>query len=233
MSKAEATKRTDAIGGIDYKHPSMVTVSFNRQQWSGGISLFGSSVKSSSIISLKIAKAEINRGLSTDWVHGDTTPIIEVLLSPAQFAELITTMNIGTGIPATLHYLDGELYEPPEMPTKAEQFRGEVEEAVEKTLSSLKEAQARVNDILKDDKPVGKKGKLELQELMGNLNRLANSTLPFIGNQFAKQMNKTVAEAKAEIDSFVTHVALETGIKAIRDSAPQMIGFEEDHADGN
>ena len=228
MSKAEATKRDDPIGGIDYKHPAMVTVQLSRQTITPGVTLFGSSVKNSSMVSLKVLHAEMNRSLSRDWVHGDIRPIIEVLLSPMQFAELITSMNIGSGVPGTLHYHNGELYDYPELPTKSEQFREEIQEAVSNTLRSLKEAQAKINKILEDDKPVGKKGKVELKELLGNLNRLANSTLPFIGEQFAKQINKTVAEAKAEVDAFVSHVALETGINTIRENAPQMIGFDKD-----
>lgn len=225
MSKAEATKRDDPIGGIDYKHPAMVTVSFTRQNWPG-VSLFGSSVKNHTVIALKITPCYMNRSLSRDSTLGSIQPIAEVLLSPMQFAELLTSMNVGSGVPGTLHYLNGEIYEPPEMPTKSEQFRNEISEVVNETLSALKSAQDKINSILEDDKPIGKKGKVELRGLLSRLERLAKSTLPFIGEQFSKQMSKTVVEAKAEVDAFVTHAIQETGLKAIRGGAPEMIGFD-------
>jgi hypothetical protein len=229
MSKA--TESVGHMGGRRYSHPAMVTVQFNRiEHGFGGVSLFGSSVKHRSSVILRISKADVERDLSTDWVHGGIDPIIEVELAPAQFSELLVSMNVGTGVPATLRYHNGESFDSPELPTKAEEFRSEIESALTKAMDGIRSAQTEVNGLLNDDKPIGKKGKLELQEMLRRLNGLAEGTIPFIMEQFSKQMSKTVVEAKAEVDAFVTHAIQQTGLKALREAAPniEIEGPEED-----
>ena len=130
--------------GTIYSDPSMVMVGFSRPTHAvgaDGVSLFGSSIKNSSVVSLTIYPAYIDRHLSQDWHHAKTQPIIEVLLSPLQFAELLTTLNIGFGVPATLVQHEGKHYELPKIPSKAEQFRDEVADDFRKIVNSLVEAQ--------------------------------------------------------------------------------------------
>ena len=230
MSKVNVNKREESLGGDRhnvYEHPAMVSVQFSRIQVGGeGMNLFGSTVKSRTVISLKISKAEVARHLSTDWFHGDIHPMVEVLLSPAQFSELLTTMNYGSGVPGTLSKYDGKDYETPVMPSKSEEFKEEVSAYAREAMSDLSDAQKMVNDMLESGKPIGAKGKKDLKDLLVRLDRFAKSTLPFVATQFTKHMNKVVTDSKAEVDSFVTHIVNETGLKSIKDNAPVMIDYE-------
>lgn len=214
--KLEAIQRKD---GIEYRHPAMVTVQFSRVRV-GGISLFGSEVEHHTVIALRVSQADVKRELSQDWIHGDIRPIIEVFLSPTQFSDLLTTMNVGTGVPGTLRYHDGEHFSSPEMPSKGQQFRAETLSALTDTMSQLRKAHSALSDALCDDKPMGKKAKAELASMVASVERLVSDKLPFIMNQFSRQMARVVVEAKGEVDAFVNHAITSAGLEAIRSAAP-------------
>ena len=48
------------------------------------------------------------------------------------------------------------------------------------------------------------------------------SNIPYLAEQFAKQMDKTVTEAKAEIEAYVTQTIRRTGLEALEDMHPQI-----------
>lgn len=224
MSEVEKKK----IGnGIEYEHPSMVTVGFHRQQ-GGNYSLFGSSIRHNHTIALTISSASVERNLSSDWIHQtNPLPLIEVIMSPNQFAELITTLNVGEGVPGTLRSFNGEHYDCPELPTKEEQFSQEIQERIALSLASVQVVQKEIQDSLKDDKPMGKKKQEELLHKVESFERLIKSYLPFISKQFSEQMEKTVVEAKGEVDAFVSHTIVSTGLKALAENRPQLEGPKE------
>jgi hypothetical protein len=204
-------------GGFTYSDPTMVQVGFSRQTYGGkGVTLFGSSVKNSSVISLTISQSEVNRHLSQDWYHAKPRPIIEVLLTPLQFSELLTTMNVGFGVPGTLVKHGDQNFEVPEYPSKAEQFKEEVSVDLKEVIEQINEAGQIIEGLLDDTKPIGKSVRKQLKDLVDSYRRLIEGHFPFVINQFSKQMAKTVAEAKAEVDAFVEDTVVKTGIEALK-----------------
>jgi hypothetical protein len=221
--KITMESKKSTTGGIEYSDPAMVTVSFSRQTVGGrGTSLFGCSVKNHSVISLKVHPATVDRNLSQDWVHEQMIPIVEVLLSPNQFAELLTTMNSCPGTPGTLVLYNGERYETPEFPSKSEQFKNEAKANIEKAMKGLGETEDAITAMLDDPKPIGKAVRKQLRDMVRVYRRLLEDHVPFLMDQFARQMNKTVSEAKAEVDAFVTDMAIRTGLESLKKSAPQI-----------
>jgi hypothetical protein len=211
--------------GTTYRDPAMVTVKFDRINAGGlkGHVLFGSSVACDQLISLKISQAEIARKLSEDWVHGEINTIIEVWLTPSQFAELITSMNYGSGAPGTLRWLRGEgEFDLPELPSKSEQFKEEIDEDIKKFRHNIIQASKKAKDMLDDPKPPTKALRQELKSMIDGIESFANSQLPFVMDQFNRQMAKTVSECKAEVDAFVTNVVQKTGLDALKNSVPQI-----------
>src|SRR6185312_8767541 len=85
------------------EHESYGVVGFNRVTGNPG-SLFGSSINHSNFIRLRISRAAREWHLSTYW-YRDREQLIELDLSAAQFADLITSMNVGVGVPCTLRYV--------------------------------------------------------------------------------------------------------------------------------
>jgi len=92
--KVDPVIKERELGGTSESHPSYGMVSFNRQQQTPPANLFGSSIKHQTLISLTIRRGTKERDLSRDWYFGGEE-LIEVLLSPNQFAEAITHMNMG------------------------------------------------------------------------------------------------------------------------------------------
>lgn len=209
---------TKTRNGIEYKHPSMVLIGVSRCNHGGkGASLFGSSIEHDTTICLTIKQASVERNLSNDWFHSTTNlPLIEIEMSPTQYAEMITNMNCGDGVPATLRQKDGVRFEYPVITTKAQQFQNEIKDDISEVLNNFKKAKTRSNELLNSIKPLSKAEKQELLTLIESLDRLAQDHLPFMIDQFGRQMEKTVAEAKSEVDAYVVHTIMETGIKTIK-----------------
>lgn len=215
-------KRTDAIGGITYKHPAMALAKFSRVT-TRGANLFGSSIDHDHYIKLSISPAEVTRSLSHDWYHQSRIPMIEVAMTSNQFAELITSMNCGEGIPCTLQTFNGEHFDLPEMETKAEQFKAEVMNDVSKAVESIDKAAQAAKELLNQSKPLTKTEKTQLLNDINAINRLMHDHLPFILESFQEQMEKSVVEAKSAIDAFVEHTITKTGIEALRDQNVKLL----------
>jgi hypothetical protein len=214
--KKEKTER-----GVVYSDPAMVQAGFSRQTREG-VTLFGSSVKNGTVISLAIHATDQTRFLSRDWYHAHPAPIIEVLFTPHQFAELLTTMNVGNGVPGTLVRHNGETFDLPELPSKAEQFRDEIADDTREFVEKIKKERKTIENLLDDPKPIGKQARRSLKELLVSYQKLFDEHLPFIISQFERQMATTVAEAKAEVDAFVEHTVVQTGIEALKSQRPQI-----------
>ena len=75
-------------------------LSFHRTRSSHASALFGSSIKHKDTIRLEISHGELERGLNHDWYHANKC-IVECEMSQSQFAEAITSMNMGDGVPVT------------------------------------------------------------------------------------------------------------------------------------
>lgn len=181
--------------------------------------LFGSSIKHRNGISLHISTAEHTRDLSHDWYYA-RKKLIEVNMSPSQFAELITTPNVGMGVPCTIRQFNGQGMENPPFEHRAETFRQEFQERVDKVADGGTLYMKEALDLL-ESKPTITKGDREtIKNALRMLMQEVRSNLPFVQKQFQEQMDKTVAEAKAEVEAFVEHKVRSLGLEAIKEQTP-------------
>lgn len=193
-------------------HPSYGLVRFTRSQASRGHSLFGSSLKHHDIISLEISRAELNRGdLNYDSYYAKEH-IIEVNMSESQFAEIITTFNRGTGTPVTITYLNGKRIEECPFVSKTDQFSAEFKQKMKNLTQELQQTVEKATTILSSPKAISKGERDIIQNSIERLAMQINSNIPFINDQFATQMEKTVTEAKASIEAFLRNRSKEYGV---------------------
>lgn len=197
------------------KHESYGLIGCSRITSSKGQSLFGSSIKHSNTIMLRIKTASVDRHLNRDWYHGEES-LIEVELSQTQFAEMITSLNMGDGVPCTLRYTGKNIRieDPPEVKQRElfeEEFRNNVESIEELYRSSFKETSELLNKkgTLKVDE------KKKIKNFLFSLTRIINDKIPFIQKQFNKAMDKTVLEAKGEVEAFVMNKVTSLGIEGL------------------
>ena len=185
------------------KHDSYGMLQFNRTSSGNPKSLFGSSIQHRDTITMYLREGEVSRELNRDYYFGGNR-IIECEMSYSQFAEAITSMNMGTGVPVTIRYIQGKghIEDCPFTDKKKqyeEEFRNNLGEANEKANDLLKS----VRKMFEEKKSFTKKDKEEILSKIHMLNMEMNENREFIYKQFNEQMDKTTLEAKGEIEAFM------------------------------
>jgi hypothetical protein len=167
--------------------------------------------------------------LGQDWYHGSLRKeLIEVELSAAQFAGLLTTMNIGSGVPCTIRHVQGERRpdvppDPGEMGRIRSTFRKDIEgENGER--GGHGGLTTRLRDLMSEAKSVlSKDGTVKVSERKALLHRLEmleqeiRVNLPFMLKQFERATEKVATAAKAEVDAFITNAATRLGLERLRE----------------
>ena len=217
--------------GTKETHESYGMVGLTRRYGGGGYhNLFGSSIGHSSTMALTIKRCEKQRDLNRDWYHGIDL-LIQIELSPVQFAEMVTGVGVGDGVPCTIRHFDGygTIADPPEISQRQlfeREFKSSMEDVASTCYGDVKEAEALLL----------KKGTITVKErelVSKIINRVVSnitSEMPFIQSSFNEAMNKTAVEAKGEVEAFITTKIHTMGLEAIKDQFPQL-GDDTDRGD--
>jgi ElaB/YqjD/DUF883 family membrane-anchored ribosome-binding protein len=202
-------------GNMD-KHPSYALLSFSRVSGRNQ-SLFGSSIKHDNTIQMRVRPAKVERNLNTDWYLSDGREYLEIEMSYSQFAESITSMNMGEGIPVTLRYLNGEQIERPNFKNKRLEFENEFQERMNEVESKLNKLTTETEDILTNKKSINKGDREKILNQIKMLQQEVRSNIPFVLSCFNEQMDKTVKEAKGEIEAFTQHKLHSLGMEKLEE----------------
>ena len=216
-----------------YDHESYVLVSFSRTSGTTG-RLFGSSLAEHyTSVRLQVHRAYRLHSLSHDKYYPSSNKrLLEIELSPAQFAELLTSMNVGSGVPATLRILDGKAVEiPPDEPLEIEKVRTGFNSGLQKLVSTLKTTRAKVATIIEKKTPLSKENRGSLLEFFDYALREVSANVPFILEQFQEAADKVVTHAKAEIDAAMLHTIIVAGFKSVtgKNALPQLQSIPSTH----
>jgi len=212
---------------VTIEHESFVMLGITRSSCGFSQNLFGSSIQHSHTIKLKIAPAKIDRMLNRDWFHANTKSYIEVEMSYSQFAEAITSMNVGDGVPVTLRRLDGRMIEDCPQFDKRQEFEKEFEKEMQKIGKSLRVLTEQAEALLSEKKPPTKADKETILKGIKMVRQEIESNVPFIQSSFNEQMDKTVLEAKGEFEGFVMHKVISTGLEGLQKEF-KMLGDNEE-----
>ena len=201
---------------IDEKieHESFGILGFSRGTTSGGTNLFGSSILHNNTIKMKVFRGEVGRKYNQDWYHTTLhVPIIEVEMSQTQFAEIITSMNMGDGFPVTIRSVEGKKTEPCPYENKRLQHANEFKKTMKNFGSRLRDTQEQ---LLATISKLPKKDQEEAKKLLSGLIQEIDSNIPHYGDQFERQMNKTVTEAKGEVEAFIQTKIITAGLASLQ-----------------
>ena len=211
---------------VKEEHPSYGMLRFARVSRSGGTKLFGSSIQHNNTIELTISEGSVERSLNSDFYMGHKQKIV-VEMSETQFAEAITSFNIGSGVPVTITYTEKDgMIESCPFASKREQFENEFNENVDEANQEVNELISTLEQLFSDKKSLTKKDKEEILSSLGRIRRDINSSQKFLYSQFNEQMNKTVSEAKGEVDAFVQSKINTIAAIAISEQQKQFTGIE-------
>lgn len=190
---------------VPSEHPSYGVISISRVNSTDSHSLFGTSILQRHMISLVISRATLERNLSNDYIHG-TEEIVEVAMSPQQFADMLTSMN-NEGTPVTLLRVNGEPCGDTPYVGKIDQFHSEFEQKMSSIVHRMSEMVATSKTLLGGAKAPTKGERDHLIKLIGSIELELKNNLPYLAEQFSEQMGKTLGEAKAALSAYAQETA--------------------------
>jgi hypothetical protein len=195
------------------EHESYGVIGFTRSQSNMNKSLFGSSIKHHNTIVMRISSATLDRNLNNDYVHSGKN-IVEIEMSETQFAQAITMFNRGDGTPVTIRKIGDNNMEACPFVSKVDQFNAEFQHNMKELEHDIKLSMQKATEILTSGKAPTKGERELILKTINSLMQQISSNIPFVAQQFNEQMDKTVTEAKKEIERFLVNKALELGIDA-------------------
>lgn len=205
-------------------HPSYGTLAFRRRS-GGATPLFGSSIEHKDTIAMTLYHAGLERCLNSDNIFANKA-IVEVEMSYSQFAEAITSMNVGCGVPVTIRWTEKDGAIPPcDFIGKREQFVNEFKE-------QRKEVTAETQQLISDVKELFAKKSLTKADREDVLNKLSRINLSvgcnidFMAEMFNEQIDRTITEAKGEIEAFCQNKINSIASAALIEHKDEVLGLE-------
>lgn len=153
-----------------YDHPSYGVITVNRKASIHKKSLYGSNMRHNYTICLRIKKSYKKHDIIRDWYRSDET-LMEIEMTPSQWAELMSVVDLDYGIPCTIKYNNGETYEyPPEENQRFEIFQSEFEDDVKTSLETINEAISRWHE-LSNKRVITKEERAEISHLLASIQK--------------------------------------------------------------
>lgn len=197
----------------DHKaHPSYGQIVLTKPQSGRGQELFGSKVKHPSFIALRINEATIAEDGFSEFVFGGKS-IVEVYLSEAQWAHMVSSFGDGSGTPVTIRYRQdkGNIDSPPEAVPVIDLAKKSADETKQSLVNRLRDLQTDVKKVSEGSGPVKKS---DLKKLALDFSVLAShlsSNFDFLENQVVERMEKEVAKANIEIEAIINNAVTRLG----------------------
>lgn len=207
-------KFIDEVLGSPESHPSFGQVSIHRTTSNQANVLYGCGVRHYSSITIRVSRSERRHRHHCDSYYAKER-LIEFEMSPDQFANLITSMNLGDGVPCTLRWLPGTGMCPPiELINKREQLTNEFDAHISAISDELQALCKEAEDIAARPS-VGKGERSAFAERLNRVLRKLAMDTPFIAKQFDEAMDGIVQETKAEAEAYASNLIRETGLAAM------------------
>lgn len=223
------------FGGVEERHPTYATVGICHH--SGARHLFGSDLDlHHGVVALQIYRASRVTSPDGDMNIRQVQKVVEVVMSAAQWAAVVGTPNMGTGVPCTIQHIaqsESHRYaDPPRVRTETAHEAEAVRKAGERVERAAEEAIQSITRRLE-----GKVSKKLLDEVANDLKRLqmeVKHNSPWYVERLREAADKTVAAAQTEIDAFITGAATRLGFDSMKQLAqavtrrPKAIDIEGD-----
>ena len=174
--------------------------------------LYGSEVAHTDVIEMTVKRSDCVHELNHDWYFGKDD-IIQLQMSSAQFAQLITSLNMGEGVPCTLTYTekDGDISQ-----IKWVGQKEKIHNDFNKQMESLK---TLVTDDLDevcgelDSKNVNLTRQRELSNKLKQIGRILYDKIPFINKSFMESTDnvqtQAIQEVEARIQSKINYISMQ------------------------
>ena len=164
--------------------------------------LFGSPFQHADVIRLEIHTASILRSLHEDHVM-TKDHILTGHLSQAQLANALFSLSAGPPTPITIQFLRGDQRQRRDPPPRdgSTLFDPEIIEFIDTLVSQC-------DDLIESTKGTARRKAQGIREALKN-------NIPFIAEQMRNTHQRTVEDAKHEIDAFIKNRLTQTGLDAV------------------
>ena len=189
--------------------------------------MFGTEIKTDHPIKILISHAVENRELNHNW-YCPHKKIIEVEMSPVQWAEFLTSGNT-SGVPCTLKEIEGKRMSEPKFDNVFDVYNKEVEEHLDKTTDDIKEISEALNSFIKSEKLTAKNVKTleSFKSMLDKVQMNLSSNMDYMKACFKDDMSNVVMKAKAEFNTYVESRIHEIGIETIKSDSVKFLENEE------
>lgn len=228
MPRREDVQPVESEGHLDgkkYSHPAFGLVSASRV--SGNRTLFGTDFIHRNFVVIRVRPAELQRSLAHDWVGPSGQPFVEVALSEAQWATLVSSLNVGQGVPCTLEYVNGE-----EMPGIPHRETSAVHKAeFKERVKEITELVAKTRRQIDAELGLPKKKKDTILAHLVRLEQDLSQNMPWYTKVLEEQMHNTVESAKVEVSAYINAMITRTGLSALTDGAAPPLSLSSGDSD--
>lgn len=198
------------------KEKAFGQISFSRIT-GGNSKFYGSNLNANSYIQLTISQSEMIRNLTDDKYY-NREKIIIVDMTNSQFAELITSLNFGNGIPCTIRYNNGEKinYEN-HIENRRDFVVRKFKEKMKTFSSKLKNYKSEVSEILKKNKL----SVADKQNINNGIDKVITETednIPFYLECFQEAMEDIIVESKNDTEASILHKLTSIGLNTLLNS---------------
>jgi hypothetical protein len=198
-----------------YEHPSFGMLRFSRINGRSGY-LFGSEIQADNYVQLELSNGEMKRDLTDDNFYAKKN-LFRVKMSPNQFAELITTLNYGSGVPCTIEYIGNDIIEQCDtIKSRKTQTQEQFKQRLADFMVEMNHQYSDVQKIISSGN-ISKKNEKKLTCFYEKVQQEIKSNIPFFLRCFQESMDKVVLDAKTEIDAAIKHKIVSAGIKTLED----------------
>jgi len=212
---------------MEKQHDSQIQVRFNRINSRGSDQFYGSDILCNSYMELIICKSKYERSHGGDSFFGGKH-LLRCKMTNNQFAELITSLNFGSGIPATLEEINQR-----DLPTFIKQppFIDKIALIQSELGDDVQECQDDVDKLKKyiDDMKISKKAKFEIGLMIERIESMHKSNIAFYVSQAKKSVDKMVTSAKSNIESYYYTLINKFGVKAMKENSVKLMIKENDN----
>lgn len=208
----EDAKGPGSSDEVRESHPAYGVINFSRMTTTPGAVLFDSDIRHGEYIRLTVQRATRQRGLGHDWIHADGRDLIEVDMSMAQFAGVISSFGQGGGVPVTIRSTESNVnVDGLEFAPRMTESLDEVRSAAATAFGRIKEAQAALDALPKDAKAAERKA---AQGRLRTAIEHAEGNVEFATSNLTKHTENVVQKAKADIEAMVNRHAQQIGLSA-------------------
>lgn len=196
----------------DEVHPAFGLIGASRVSVSPpGSVLFDSDVKHGHTVIVRIRTAGRRRDNKYDWIHG-REELIEVEMSEAQWASLVSSMNSGNGTPCTIRRReDGETTPSIPYAPRLAHSLDETRDAAHEAFDEIKEAMAAYELALLNKAPAA-----ERNEALRTLRARISNAVPnveYAGQRLVDHTEDVITKARYDVEAFVIAKAKQLGIE--------------------